>query len=395
MPTGSRARIAALPLFAIAVSLAPVSLVAQAIQRRDSAGITIVTSPPGVADRPSGWTLDSEPDLQMGVSAGDSRYEFSRIAGIAPLPDGRIAVVDGASCEIRFFDARGVFVRSVGRRGNGPGEFRQPRLVPALRYDSLLIADNSLSRLTTFRLDGTVAPTVPTSGRYLALGQIAPSRIVAISPLPLVASADPTVNHHQRVIRLISVPGGESDTVAAFPFLIISARGPTGEHFSDFPPFTGPGIAAMGRSAVFAANGVDADIRKYDATGRLTAIYRVGKTLVPVSPRQFSDSLARVWGRWAGAAVGRIASEVPVSRAQPPWKSLAADADGNVWAEMHDGVVRNTVDWTVIASDGAAIGTVSTPANYDVRYIGADFVLGVWRDADGVEFVRRYRLRKP
>ena len=101
-----------------------------------------------------------------------------------------------------------------------------------------------------------------------------------------------------------------------------------------------------------------------------------------------------MWRHWAGAEFGRLADEVPVTRTRTPWESLAVDAQGNVWAESHDGVFRNAVEWTIISSDGAAIGTVSTPANFAVRYIGADFVLGVWRDADGVEFVRRYRLRK-
>jgi len=41
---------------------------------------------------------------------------------MARLADGGVAVADGGSQEVRFFDADGDFVRSVAGPGGGPGE---------------------------------------------------------------------------------------------------------------------------------------------------------------------------------------------------------------------------------------------------------------------------------
>lgn len=59
--------------------------------------------------------------------AGASQVEeFGRVQDAVVLPDGRIVVLDSQARAIRVFDAGGKFVQSVGRAGDGPGEFRSP-----------------------------------------------------------------------------------------------------------------------------------------------------------------------------------------------------------------------------------------------------------------------------
>ena len=48
------------------------------------------------------------------------------------LSDGRIAIVNQGSDEIRIYDANGRFVNTFGRKGGGPGEFRN--VFPSIRY---------------------------------------------------------------------------------------------------------------------------------------------------------------------------------------------------------------------------------------------------------------------
>lgn len=50
--------------------------------------------------------------------------------------------------------------------------------------------------------------------------------------------------------------------------------------------------------------------------------------------------------------------------------------------------------WAVYGPDGLLVTRVATPPDGSVTHIGADFVLGVWRDDLGVERVRMYRLIK-
>jgi hypothetical protein len=62
-------------------------------------------------------------------------------SGVVLLDDGRIVVADGSANEIRVYDARGARLSTLGRTGDGPGEFRGVRGITAFGRDSLLAWD--------------------------------------------------------------------------------------------------------------------------------------------------------------------------------------------------------------------------------------------------------------
>jgi len=62
----------------------------------------------------------------IGEMMGDSCYVFGEIASAVPTAGGGVAVLDIYGCDISFFDSSGTFVRSIGGRGEGPGEFLLP-----------------------------------------------------------------------------------------------------------------------------------------------------------------------------------------------------------------------------------------------------------------------------
>ena len=108
---------------------------------RDSAGVLVATTSGAKARAPIGWVVDTVPDYQVGEMDGEDPYLFSRIEGARQLADGRVAVLDWGSCELRFFGSDGVFLNRTGGRGEGPGEFRRScYLVPSFVEDSLFSA---------------------------------------------------------------------------------------------------------------------------------------------------------------------------------------------------------------------------------------------------------------
>jgi hypothetical protein len=89
---------------------------------RDSAGIRIVENhlPGGAAPI---YAELGAPDLEIGVVDGDPAYSFTNVVGVRALPDGGFLVAEGPARELRLFDGNGRHVRSIGRAGDGPGEF--------------------------------------------------------------------------------------------------------------------------------------------------------------------------------------------------------------------------------------------------------------------------------
>lgn len=66
------------------------------------------------------------PDLVIGREDGRPEEAFGRIADIEVGSEGTIYVIDQQASAVRVFDAGGSFVRSIGREGEGPGEFQRP-----------------------------------------------------------------------------------------------------------------------------------------------------------------------------------------------------------------------------------------------------------------------------
>src|SRR5262245_58986830 len=85
----------------------------------------IISMPAASAQGQARWTLDPQPVLEIANESQGPNTLFTRIAHIERLSTGELLVVDGATRELRFFDARGQFVRKTGRNGGGPGEFRE------------------------------------------------------------------------------------------------------------------------------------------------------------------------------------------------------------------------------------------------------------------------------
>ena len=130
-------------------------------------------------DSTTRWHVSLTPTLSIGTVDGAADYQFTRIVGAARFEDATIAVGDAGTLSIRFFDANGQLVRTAGRMGNGPGEFRT---LQSLRRagDSLDVFDRRVNRMTVFDRGGAVVRTIQlprpqyvamhrlTSGRWLA-----------------------------------------------------------------------------------------------------------------------------------------------------------------------------------------------------------------------------------
>lgn len=148
------------------VSCAQTNEVASELEIADSAGLaisTITVAPTALAD----WRLLPKPALVLtGVESGDSSA-FAHVGGVRWLTDGRIVVADLAANRLLIFDSAGKYVRSLGRQGSGPGEFRRITSVTVLRGDSLATFDGGLRRLSLWHADAGYLRSVVVGGSSL------------------------------------------------------------------------------------------------------------------------------------------------------------------------------------------------------------------------------------
>ena len=85
-------------------------------------------------------------DLRIGALDGPAPYVFGRVAGIVEGPLGRIFIADQLAHEIRVFDTEGAFLFSIGREGQGPGEFTGPCCLSFAPDGTLWVRDGGNTR---------------------------------------------------------------------------------------------------------------------------------------------------------------------------------------------------------------------------------------------------------
>ncbi len=71
-------------------------------------------------------TLNLEEDLSIGKE-DDENYMFYRVRDIALDSNDNIFIIDSGNSRIQKFDSKGQFLQTIGRKGQGPGEFERPR----------------------------------------------------------------------------------------------------------------------------------------------------------------------------------------------------------------------------------------------------------------------------
>src|SRR3954469_25907715 len=67
------------------------------------------------------WSIDPKPALTLGSVNQDVLFGAG-LVGAVKLPDGRILVGDRGDFSLKIFDVQGKLVKSLGRKGSGPGE---------------------------------------------------------------------------------------------------------------------------------------------------------------------------------------------------------------------------------------------------------------------------------
>ena len=127
-----------------AILLAHREAATQQVVPRDSAGIRILEVPASLLARLPQWTVQG-PDVAIGEAMGDPHYEFNLASNPWRLSDGRIVIANNR-VELRFYDVRGRYLTTVGRRGQGPGEYQHLSLQRG-PGDSLRVLDWPTGRL--------------------------------------------------------------------------------------------------------------------------------------------------------------------------------------------------------------------------------------------------------
>lgn len=366
---------------------------------RDSAGIAIVESSRAAWDGSEAWTVDTAPIVSIGAVDGDAPYLLSRVVGATRLPDGQVVVADGGSSQLRFFDSAGVFRQAVGRKGTGPGEFEYLRALERCGADSLF-AFNINWQTKVFTSAGTL-------GREMAVREPGATRVpyaLACSRVGLLAisgwgdrPAAPPIGFHRAMSRVWVLDGDGRERANLGSHLASERIG--NERGSGPHPFGRHTSIAVGADAIYLGDGAQFEVRRYTPDGKLERIQRAPPEDLTISPAMVDAYRSAQLGQTPDQrrpALERSLAEMPMPEGRPAFTRLRVDSEGNLWAARFRvaGGPEARERWAVFSDDGSFLGHVEMPPSFALLEIGEGAVLGVAKDEEGVERVRRHRLAR-
>lgn len=125
---------------------------------------TVVVSNPKAPVYQTGL-LSLREDLTIGDTLGSEEYMFSNIRQLVVSGTGDIYVLDSKESHIKVFDKEGIYIHTIGKRGQGPGELDNARLI-SINNDRLVVTESG-RRLSFFDLDGTFQRNIPTGDKTI------------------------------------------------------------------------------------------------------------------------------------------------------------------------------------------------------------------------------------
>ncbi len=106
-------------------------------------------------------------ELSIGEAEGDENYMFGETIGFNTDEDGNFYVSDVGARRIQKYDPDGKYLLTIGRKGQGPGEFGSVSLVRFDKDNNLYTIDAGNSRISFFDKDGKYLRQIRMTERYV------------------------------------------------------------------------------------------------------------------------------------------------------------------------------------------------------------------------------------
>ncbi|MYH53702.1 MAG: hypothetical protein F4139_12305 [Gemmatimonadetes bacterium] len=362
------------------------------------------------------------PELSVGELDGPEEYLFGWIFSFAVDDDLNLYVFDGQAQEVRVFDSLGTYVETLGRPGEGPGEFSRAEVIALLPDGRLVVRDPGNQRLEVF---------VPGTGKTEQWGYEVGGLHTG---LPLYTDV-----HGRTFVRtsalgrddidmhiIVFGPDGtqidtllepsvtyQPPTLLAERFGVSSSGQPTHGATIAFVPFSPALVWTVHPNGHF-LTGLSSEYRIDLA--RDDGVLRIERAAepVPVHDEERAYERERVVRGMREMDPDWTWDGPPIPEHKPFFYELLAGRDGRIWVrlategrpvenEYYDPedpgsmpmVWEESVRYDVFEPDGTYLGAVVPPDEFS-PYVNpvfdGDYVWGVTRDELGVQRVVRFRI---
>jgi len=360
------------------------------------AALTGCASPPEEPAPQTAWgNATATEELVIGVEVGADEYMFGRVNSVAVGTGGEIYISDGQQEIVRMYDVDGNYLRDIGRRGQGPGEYARAPFLGTLPDGTLVMSDTSTGRISFFSPVGDYLDSFPAA----RLGSFTIDRDTNIHAQGFEGETV-LVEFTRSGERLGTLTVPPRDIAGADTFILGWGEGdiysfPV-ETQSDFSPL---GYLVTGRNDVY-----DIEMRHPEGTVHL-------RRDIP-RPAVNGEEQAQ-WEAHRQRLIERVnargdeADFEPIPDVKPYFRQIHVADDGRIWVFRYvEAVERDDIEpvpdmpdrplltwrepWTydVFEPDGTFLGSVVVPETFRPYVIRGERLWGAV-ERDGLERVLR------
>lgn len=341
-------------------------------------GVEIIHNPGEPLIEGEVFTLEED----LHIKGGDeSRPEemFLDITGLAVDAENRILVLDPKAGDIKYFDINGGFIKTIGGKGGGPGEFSRPESLACSPAGDIVVYDGGRRIIHVFDDDGVPLREIPVS-QLMFFGP------EFLSGGGMVGGyADMGEETRIKLCRLDE--GGKTlrEYVDLFAFRM--------PKISLFVYNFGPNLiwhALPGDRLVYGDYmDMDYGLVVLDSEGR--TVRRITKSYdrVPLPAREAKALILE----WFGREIQTPTFEVTEPDFYPPFQTFLVDETGRIYVKRFEALAhkdRHLIE--VFGADGKYLGDVTVPAAVVPAVIRGDRVYAIAEDEDGYKTVKRFRM---
>jgi len=338
------------------------------------------------------WVVDSVPVTDIAGSTPSGDAAFLSVAAAVRLSDGTIVIGDRFASSVRYFASTGHEIRSVGRAGSGPGEFRSIAWIGRCGGDTVFVWDYT-SRMTVLGPAGTMVRQFPVpadsaGARPPVFFTCGPGGVWAgLTPVfdRLPSDMATSTVRIQGVLALFDRDGHVGRLVDSVTFGQTRVFG----HLTRL---------ALSDDRLYVGTEDSAYVARYALDGARLSGLPVGIGGREVSDRAYEDAIdaqvAVVPNAQQRETARKQMLRIPKPKTLAPYFALFAVGHDTLWAQISAPGDSVTV-LDAVGPDGKPAGEARIPRDLRVLDMGRDYVLGEYDAPDGEQHVMLYRMHPP
>lgn len=285
------------------------------------------------------------------VDSDDEAIAFHMPSDLALDAQGRLYILDTGNHRVQVFGADGKFIKTIGRQGQGPGEFFMPNAIDFDAQGNLYVCESQAARIQAIGPDGKIAKTLK-----LTEGAVGDTHLLRKGGFVMTAGMG------GGMIRMGGPLGGKPEATEPPLLKVLDAEGKTVREFgkpSDFSDFL---VNRMANQVLTALDGADSiyavfpfqnRIEKYAADGKL--LWRADRPLAYSMEIKEKGEM-----KSEGAGGGRQAVSIRMPDLARCASGAAVDGKGRLWVVTLDRQLRKEERVDVMMTSSNENGVISS-----------------------------------